>query len=266
MPSSHRARSAIKGLLARIPSDEQPRGATLLIYHRVGGGTGDELDVSTPTFATQLDILSGHDVIPLDAALDRVEARDPRPSVVLTFDDGFEDVHTNAWPLLRERRMPFTIYLASAYTGRTMVWEGSTAEGTPGRGLTWAQLDEMHASGLLTIGNHTHRHVRPEQLTHAELDECSDAVERHLGVRPGHFAYPWGVALPDMDPALATRFRSAATGAAGRVDPSTNLMRLPRVPVRRTDPMPFFAAKLTGALGPERAYARLVHAAKAIAR
>ena len=48
--------------------------------------------------------------------------------MVLTFDDGFADVHDHAWPLLRERGLPFTIYLTTAYVGGPMRWEGSTAK------------------------------------------------------------------------------------------------------------------------------------------
>ncbi len=255
-------RAAVKRGLARVPERDTAGGATLLIYHRVGGGTDNELDLHPHTFRRQLDILDGHDVLSLDDSLDRLNAGDVSPSVVLTFDDGFADVYENAWPLLKDRRLPFTIYLASAYMGEPMVWEGATATGQPGRGLSWAQLEEMLASGLCTLGNHTHHHVRPEALTIAELDECTTEIQRHLRVTPRHFTYPWGVRVPPMDEAMRDRFRSASTGELGRNLPGTNLQALARVPVRRTDPDAFFAAKLTGSLRAERAYAALVGGAK----
>lgn len=238
-------------------------GATLLIYHRLGGGTEDELDLPAAAFARQLDLLGEHDVVSLDAALDRLDARDRRPSFVLTFDDGFEDVYQHAWPLLRARNLPFTMYVATAYIAKTMRWEGATAKGAPGKGLSWNQLAEMVESGLCTVGNHTHNHVPPAELTETELDTCSAEIEQHLGVTPQHFTYPWGVPVPTMEAALRERFRSASTGELGRNAERTDRMRLKRVPVRRTDPDAFFAAKLTGNLGPERAYSRIVQMAKA---
>ncbi|NUU25128.1 MAG: polysaccharide deacetylase family protein, partial [Streptomycetaceae bacterium] len=51
-------------------------------------------------------------------------------------------------------------------------------------------------------------------------------------------------------------------GALGRKLPGTDPIRLKRVPVRRTDPTAFFRAKLTGRLGPERAYAQVVRLGK----
>lgn len=259
-------RAALKERLAVFESESPAKGPALLIYHRVGAGSPDELDVSLGQFKRQMAALEDHDVLSLDAALDRVEDRDDRPSVVLTFDDGFADAYDNAWPILRERRLPFTLYLATAFMGRPMVWEGSTARGARGMGMTWSQIEELVASGLCTIGNHTHNHLRPEALTVEDLDECTDAIERHLGVTPRHFTYPWGIPVPPLEAELALRFRSSSTGLLGRNDPSTHPMRLRRVPVRQSDPMEFFEAKLTGTLRAERLYAGLVAGAKTPAR
>ncbi|GAA4407718.1 hypothetical protein GCM10023168_24080 [Fodinibacter luteus] len=257
------ARTRLKSGLAAIGRDTPAQGATLLIYHRIGGGTRDELDLPTAAFARQVEQLDGHEVVSLDTALDRLDAGDPSPSVVLTFDDGFEDVHANAWPLLRQRQLPFTVYLASGYVAQTMVWEASTAKGAAGRGMSWAQLAEMVDSGLCTVGNHTHHHVPPERLTEDELDACTSAVERHLGLTPRHFTYPWGIPVPTMETALGSRFRSASSGELGRNLPGADPLRLRRVPVRQSDPDVFFATKLVGRLGPERAYAGLVRLGKA---
>jgi hypothetical protein len=112
------------------------------------------------------------------------------------------------------------------------------------------------------VANHTHTHARPERLTEAELDQCDAEVERQVGVRPRHFAYPWGIPVPAMETALRARYRTAVTGAVGRNVPGVDPMRWSRVPVRRTDPVEFFRAKLVGRLGPERAYASLVAMAK----
>lgn len=256
-------RGLLKRGLAALPDPEGAQGATLLIYHRVGGGTTNELDLDPGTFARQVGLLADHDVVSLDAALDRLDAGDASPSVVLTFDDGFTDIYRNAWPLLREQKLPFTIYLATAYMGTTMQWEGATAKGEPGRGLSWDQIREMADSGLCTLGNHTHNHVRPEALTVAELDACTEAVLTRTGRKPTHFTYPWGIPVPVMEDALRERFRSVSTGELGRNLPDVDRMRLRRVPVRRTDPGPYFSAKLQGSdLLAERAYAGIVGAAK----
>ncbi|WP_197536256.1 polysaccharide deacetylase family protein [Blastococcus saxobsidens] len=233
----------------------------MLIYHRVGGGSPDERDLAVADFEAQLDELASHDVLRLDDALDRIERGDTSPSVVLTFDDGFRDVYEHAWPRLREARLPSTLYLATAFVGGTMHWDGSTAKAA-GPALEWAHIEEMASTGLVTVGAHTHNHARPELLTTEELDFCDSAIEERLGTRPRHFAYPWGVAVPRMEEELRRRYRSSVTGELGRNQPGVDLARLRRVPVRRTDPIGFFRAKLRGSLGPEKAYAGMVALAK----
>jgi peptidoglycan/xylan/chitin deacetylase (PgdA/CDA1 family) len=256
-------RAQLKNLLSRGARGSAAEGATLLIYHRVGGGSPDERDLSTAEFTRQLDALAAHEVVALDDAIDRLERQDRSPTVVLTFDDGFRDVHDHAWPLLRDRHLPFTLYLTAGHVGGTMHWDGSTARAA-GSALTWEQIEEMVGSGLCTIGNHTQTHARPEVLDERELDTCSAEIEARIGVVPRHFAYTWGVPVPRLEPALRARFRSSATGRLGRNLPGQDLHRLARVPVRGSDPIAFFCAKLTGGLAPERAYQAIVGAAKRV--
>jgi peptidoglycan/xylan/chitin deacetylase (PgdA/CDA1 family) len=252
-------RHRLKRALAALPAGPGGGGARILIYHRVGGGSPDERDVATADFSAQLDCLDLTSVRHLDEALEDLK----QPSVVLTFDDGFRDVYENAWPLLRERQLPFTVYLATAYVGGQMHWDGSTAKAA-GPGLAWGQLETMVASGLCTVGNHTHTHARPERVTADELDRCTDLVEERLGLRPAHFAYTWGLPAPGAEPLVRARFRSAVLGRLGVNQPGQDPHRLLRIPVRRTDPLPFFRAKLGGGLTAERAYAAVVGGAKRV--
>ncbi|MGI8873684.1 MAG: polysaccharide deacetylase family protein [Egibacteraceae bacterium] len=250
----------MKRALARAASRRPAAGLSVLIYHRVGGGTPDEMDVPVMQFRRHLEVLRRHRPVSLDAALDELEAGDNSPKAVLTFDDGFADVHDTVLPLLVEFGMPFTLYLATGYVGGVMRWPGPAA--TPGPGLRWEQLEALLASGLCTFANHTHTHPLPARLTVDDVDRCTDAIRARLGVVPRHFAYPFGVPVPALDADLRTRFRSAATGLPGRGRPGGDLLRLPRIPVRQTDPIGFFAAKLTGRLLPERLYGGAVSVAK----
>ena len=168
-------RAAVQALALLRHVDRAPlTGATLLIYHRVGGGTGDELDLPAQAFADQLDALDagGHDVVPLDTALDRLDGGDRQPSVVLTFDDGFADVGETVLPILRERALPFTVYLAAGLVDGAMAWEGSASASQGAPALTWSQVEELSDSGLCTIGNHTHSHATPLSMSVDELDRC----------------------------------------------------------------------------------------------
>lgn len=256
-------RTLVKRVLALGAGTGDPEGMTTLIYHRVGGGSPDERDITTDRFREQVDVLAQVGVASLDEAATRLQGRSHNGATVVTFDDGFADVYDNAWPLLRERSIPFTVYLCSSFVGGTMHWDGSTAKAA-GPALSWRQLSEMVDSGLCTIGNHTYTHPRPERLSTDELDLCGADIEHHLGILPAHFAFCWGIDVPAMKQDLAARFRTAATGTVGRAVPGSDLLAMPRVPVRRSDPIEFFRAKLTGRLRPEKLYGHLVDAAKTV--
>jgi hypothetical protein len=266
MITSRTVRCSLKRGLAAVngsvgSSGANARGTTLLIYHRIGGGTPDERDLPTASFEAQVEELARHRVVPLDTAIDELEAGDDTPKIVLSFDDGFADVHSVAWPVLRNAGLPFTLYVTTAYLGGTMHWPGSTSQ-HPGPALTWAQLEELAASELVTIGNHTHTHPRPQHLTAEKLDACSELLVERLGATPQHYCYTWGVPVPPARQLLEVRFRSAATGVVGRNHPGQDLLDLMRIPVRGTDPLEFFRAKLTGGLWPERMYERIVRVGK----
>ncbi len=233
------ARTRVKSILARTQPRGAADGATLLIYHRIGGGTSDELDLAAPTFARHVELSAGHDVVSLDPALDRLDAGDSSHSVVLTFDDGF-DVYIATRGRCCESAAAVHHLSCNRLHGRRMRWEGSTAKGDAGQGLTWDQLREMVDSGLCTVGNHTHNHVRPEELSGQELDLCNDTVSEHLGVAPQHFTYPWGVRVDAVEPALRVAIQECVDRDHRSQHPGTNQMRLRRVPVRRTDPDRFF--------------------------
>ena len=104
------------------------RRVLILSYHRVVEDFDREAQRSIPglllslsTFENHLDALerAGFDVVPLSAALEVISGRlEPRRDVaVLTFDDGYRDVYEHAFPVLRRRGLPATVYLASGLVG-----------------------------------------------------------------------------------------------------------------------------------------------------
>jgi peptidoglycan/xylan/chitin deacetylase (PgdA/CDA1 family) len=218
----------------------------ILLYHRVGAG-GGEGSLSVEAFARQLDHLAEHDrVLSLDTAL----GADSEGGVVITFDDGYRDFYEHALPLLHRHGLPAVLYLAT----------GLIADGAaPARGadsLTWPQLREAVAGGLVTVGAHTHAHVdlsRASQGTaERELRRSKELIEDQLGRACRHFAYPWAVGSREADSVVRRLFHTAArdawrTNRHGRMDP----YRLGRTPVLGSDGPLFFRSKLRGLLDAE---------------
>ena len=227
------------------------KGVVVLLYHRVGAGTGDEIDLAAARFEEQMAVIARTGrVMSLETALERLAqpGDDPAPGVVVTFDDGTGDFVDVALPILVQHRVPATLYLATSY-----VDEGRAF--APGvHPLSWSALADACATGFVDVGSHTHRHVLLDRVEPREavddLDRSIGLIETHLGRRPRDFAYPKAVpGSPAAARAVRDRFRSAALAGTranvyGRCDP----YRLARSPIQVSDGTTFFERKLAGGL------------------
>ncbi len=86
-------------------------------------------------------------------------------AVAVTFDDGLETFAEKAWPLLRERDIPVTLFVVTEAVGTDNRWPDDRSSGIPKlRLLDWNELGKLAGEGV-TIGSHTRTHVR---LTNAD--------------------------------------------------------------------------------------------------
>ena len=140
------SRRALKAALAapELVAKRRP-GPRILIYHQIGTNLGREMEVATNTFVLQIEYLEAEgSIVSLDAAVSRMGTPGDDRLFVLTFDDGYADMYTNAFPLLLERSVPFTLYVT------TLPVEDSSASRPGALPLNWEQLEEMFDSGLAT--------------------------------------------------------------------------------------------------------------------
>jgi peptidoglycan/xylan/chitin deacetylase (PgdA/CDA1 family)/glycosyltransferase involved in cell wall biosynthesis len=121
----------------------------------------------------------------------------PRRPIILTFDDGYEDNHTVAFPLLREFGFRAVIFVVTDAKRRTNFWDTGAGSSL----LSVAQLREMHAAGM-EIASHTVTHPKLPQLgpddIRRELRESRDSLEQTLSTDVLSFAYPYGALSPDV--------------------------------------------------------------------
>lgn len=230
-------------------------GVTVLIYHRVGGGSDSQVDLPIDEFDRQMAHLAEHaTVVTLDAAVASLVAgpegadSDDAPRVVITFDDGTDDFTDHAVPVLVKHSLPATLYAATSFidSGTTFPWNAPPT--------SWAALRDATATGLVTVGSHTHSHWLLDRLDPAaiadDLDRSIELIGTHLGTAPAHFAYPKALpGSPQAEIAVRRRFTSAALAASRVNRPGrTDLHRLWRTPVQRADGFEFFTAKAQGGL------------------
>jgi peptidoglycan/xylan/chitin deacetylase (PgdA/CDA1 family) len=238
-------------------------GVVVLIYHRVGGDSGLELDLPLHLFEAQAAALAASGrVVSLgdalaclarrhDGADDQADgAADARP-VVITFDDGTADFTERALPILDRYRLPVTLYAATSFIDEGRPFPGE------GRPVSWQGLADACSTGLVGVGSHTHGHLLLDRLPPAdvasELDRSIELIGDHLGHPPLDFAYPKAVAgSAAVDTEVRRRFRSAAL-AGTRPNPfgTTDPHRLARSPIQRSDGMRWFQRKVDGGMAAE---------------
>ncbi|MCA9118919.1 MAG: glycosyltransferase [Planctomycetaceae bacterium] len=183
----------------------------ILLYHRVtddvAGVERATINVPPRQFEKQIRGLlnAGFVFWPLQRVLEHAERGDAIPPfvVVLTFDDGFECVYRNAWPVLRRLSVPATIFLATAYLGSSEPfpfdhWGLAHRKSIPAssyRPMTIAQCQELAASGLVEFGAHTHTHEdfrhRPDEFR-ADLEVNISELKKHFNQPQLSFAFPYG--------------------------------------------------------------------------
>ena len=225
----------------------------ILMYHDVVVGTPQEVHgVSVEQFTEQMQWLhdAGYQVIGIEDwfAAQRVGKSTPANAVAITFDDGFEDNYTRAWPILQRHGFTATIFLVTATLAATSAWrEGNLARAPM---LTPQQILEMAEDGV-TFGSHTISHRRLTQLSDVAEIDCelvaSKAVLEQLLQREVlSVCYPFS----QVNALIKARARAAGyqmgfTYAPGYVGaPGRDWLELRRTGILATDTVESFAQKV----------------------
>ena len=173
----------------------------ILLYHSVADDCDPrfaEWAVSPELFAAQMQHLadSGYTALTVRELVYRVFARrlaPPDRTVVITFDDGFEDFYTDAWPALERHGLSATVFVTSGAVGATSTWLADLGEGDRPM-MTWAQIEEVAAAGI-EIGAHGHEHLQldtvPGRRAWQDIMRSKHTLERSVGLVES-FAYPHG--------------------------------------------------------------------------
>lgn len=116
-------------------------------------------------------------------------------TVVLTFDDGFKNFYSEAYPVLGEHNFKATVFLVTGFCGDHNDWEGNPKGLPRSEILDWKQIREMDADGI-EFGSHTRTHpdltrLSAEQMKGEILDSKAE-ISDQLGRDASTFAYPYG--------------------------------------------------------------------------
>lgn len=212
-----------------LPAAEDDEKVLVLNYHMVNR-MFISLAIDPEDFDWQMKYLvdHGYHTISPEELYAFLEGKGTLPDrpVLITFDDGYVDNYTNAYPILKKYNLKATIFIVTGFVSERKGY------------LTWDQLREMEQHGI-TAQSHT--------VTHAPLPELSDErireelivskqqAEAELGHPIEFIAYPTGVHdLHIVGIAKEAGYKGGFTVKYGNVDRSSNVYAMERVPVFRT--------------------------------
>ena len=172
------------------------RRSLILCYHGVGPSKAGEdphfLRVPPERFRRQVAALidAGFELMTVADLVARAGGGDPPPGLAaISFDDGMDDNHSQALPILRDLGVPATVYVTTGLIGQPNPWISETA-----RMMTTGELLELHAEGW-ELGAHTVTHPDMSQLDRAaclrEVTESRVTLEELTGTPVRTFAYPF---------------------------------------------------------------------------
>lgn len=180
----------------------------ILLYHSIAADASAQFRkwvVAPHDFSTQMSYLHENGFTPvtvtrLARAMSNHRVPLPDRPVVISFDDGFDDFYSQAFPILDHYGFTATLYVITGYVGGSSQWLQSLGEA--GRGmLTWEQIAALDAAGV-EIGAHSQTHPQLDTLepgvARDQILGSKLVLEQQLGKRVASFAYPNGYYSPTV--------------------------------------------------------------------
>ena len=180
--------------------------------------------VDNGTFDNQMAYLasSGYTTVSLDQlalALTNHQTLPPK-SIVLTFDDGYEDIYTYAYPTIKKYQLKTNLMIPTGLMENIDY-------------LTWSQLKEMSSSGLVSAYNHTWSHANLASVSQTKMESEVQTAQRqltdNLGTSPKILAYPYGQISQNITNYLSQNgFLAAVSTIGGQIQCNSFIMTLHR--------------------------------------
>lgn len=206
--------------------------AVILLYHHVSTQTPAVTSVTPEVFRQHLAYLSKHHtVLPLTKVIQALKQKQALPdkTVVITFDDGYDNIFQNAHPLLREYNFPYTVFINPPLIGNAgyqMDW--SQVKQMANEGATFANHGNKHDHMLTRLANENQQQWLDRVVVDVEQAEAS--LSDQLGYSLKYFAYPYGEYNLPLKQALLARGYTGFAQISGAVASYSDFGALPRYP------------------------------------
>ena len=213
------------------PSDKIP----ILTYHSIDN-SGSVISTNCETFRRQMKFLSeeAFNVISLKDLTRALEANNllPPKTIVLTFDDGFQNFHAIALPILKEVGFTATVFLITDFCGKHNDWSGNLAGLERSELMNWNEIKECSKYGI-EFGSHTQTHPDLTKISietaEQEITLSKSKIEEKLGIAVTDFAYPYGKYNQAIKNIIGGKFKTSCSTELGKYRSGDDLYSLKRL-------------------------------------
>ena len=200
-------------------------GIISLMYHRFEENRYPSTNIKLEDFKEHLKIIEQNNikfVNPNNFEEDLKNNKTQR-KVLLTIDDGFLSFYENAWPILKEREIPFILFVSTREVGSFNY-------------MTWSQIEELNKENFVEIGNHSHTHEylvdENYELIKNDIEKSISIFKNQLGKNSKFFSYPFGeYSLEFKKIVQSLGFKYAFGQHSGVMDETKDFYELPRYPI-----------------------------------
>ena len=208
----------------KIKYYSKDEGILAIMYHRFNENKYPSTNIKVDIFKEHINIIKNSNFSfhnPKNFA-NQFSIPKEKKEILITIDDAFMSFYTEAWPYLKENKIPFILFVSTEPVGK--------------RGyMTWDQIKEVESEDFAYIGHHSHTHEYLIDVSNEEfildIEKANKIFLKELGYIPELFSYPFGEYSKFMKDYISKNFKYAFGQHSGVIDLNKNKFELPRFPI-----------------------------------
>jgi poly-beta-1,6-N-acetyl-D-glucosamine N-deacetylase len=200
-------------------------GIISLMYHRFEENKYPSTNIKIDDFKEHLKIIEDNKITFVNPKNfeDELFNNKKQRKILLTIDDGFSSFFQNAWPILKEKRIPFILFVSTREVGSFNY-------------MTWEQIKEVSKENFVEIGNHSHTHEylvdESNEVIRKDIEKSIKIFKEKLGKNSNFFSYPFGeYSIEFKELIRSLNFKYAFGQHSGVIDETKDFYELPRFPI-----------------------------------
>ena len=200
-------------------------GIISLMYHRFEENKYPSTNIRLNDFSKHLEIIQNNNIQFVNPKnfKDEIISNKKERKILLTIDDGFLSFYQNAWPVLKEKEIPFILFINTREVGSFNY-------------MSWDQIREISKESFVEIGNHSHSHEylvdESNETIKSDIKKSINIFIEKLGKNSEFFSYPFGeYSLNFKNIIKSLGFKYAFGQHSGVIDETKDYYELPRFPI-----------------------------------